>query len=96
MRLLPGRRAPRAPRGPVVVGVDLGTLRLDHQVTHTYMAKPEPKYVRLQLTDQHSGRVGQYLAQYPGAVIRIPRYMLGDQPTEQGEYRPDIELQVSW
>jgi len=87
----------RRPRQPLVVPIqcDLGTLRLDHRVTHEYGERPRPRAVTLLLQDRDAGTVGQFIADFPGRTLQIPRYLIDRQQGQ--ERRQDfVEITVSW
>lgn len=76
--------------------VDLGRLRLDvdHQVTHTYNPRPEPKHVTLECRAVDTNEIlGRFPAPFSGYVVRVPRWVLA-RATEHGA--DEIDLVVIW
>jgi hypothetical protein len=84
-------RRRREPRLVEPVRVDLGTLRLDHRVTHEHLPKPPPKDVSLRFYDQNRGTAYTAFAGFPGQTVLVPAYVFGGQPSA-----PPLEVQVVW
>lgn len=86
-------RIRRRPRELEPVRLQLGTLTVDHRVKHEYTPRPKPDYVTLFVQDKHGGRIGTFVAQYPGQSVEIPAWMLGH---DESPGRPPVIVQVQW
>jgi hypothetical protein len=84
-------RLRREPREIQPMRVDLGTLRLDHRVTHEHLPKPRPQDVTLRFYDQEHGMSYTAFAPSPGMTVQCPAYVWGGHPGHA-----PLEVQVIW